>query len=186
VKAGIKGVFHKFLLRALTTKTLRDIIILDGKKEIPTKVKSTDLAFSVTAGLRVKIEPVMDGTVHRVIDGLQVYRKIPPAKSTYVTELNAMFEILFGHKPTSTEIKQFGSFIGGCELVKKYFKHNEQVTLILGFANTLWGVGAQPLYRGNQDLDNKEKMIAFNRMVEILGVEFNKAEIEKMHREYYK
>ncbi len=186
IKAGIKGVFQKYLLRALTTKTLRDIIILKGKKEVPTAVKSTDLAFSVTAGLRVKIEPVMDNGVHRVIDGLQVYREIPTAKSTYVTELGAMFEILFGHKPTSTEIKQFGSFIGGCELAKRYFKHNEQSTLILGFANTLWGVGAQLLYRGNPDLDNKEKMIAFNKMIEILGISFNKSEIEKMHREYYK
>ena len=186
VMAGIKGVFHKFLLRALTTKTLRDIIILKGKKEVPTKIKSTDLAFSVTSGLRVKIEPVVDNDVHRVIDGLQVYREIPTAKSNYVTELNTMFEILFGHKPTSTEIKQFGSFVGGCELAKKYFNHNEQATVILGFANTLWGAGAQSLYRGNQDLDNKEKMIAFNKMVGIFGVEFNKAEVEKMHREYYK
>ena len=186
VMAGIKGVFHKMLLRALTAKTLREIVILKGKKEVPTKVKSTDLAFSVTSGLRIKIEPVVDNGVHRTIDGLQVYKEIPTTKSTYITELYAMFEVLFGHKPTPSEIKQFGSFIGGCELVKKYFKHNEQATLVLGFANTLWGPGAQGLYRGNQDLDNKEKMIAFNKMVEILGVDFNKAEIEKMHREYYK
>jgi hypothetical protein len=186
IKAGIKGVFQKYALRALSTRTLRDIIILKGKKETPTKVKSTDLAFSVTAGLRVKIEPVMDGDEHRHLDGLPVYREIPTASSTYVTELTSMFSMFFDKEPSKAELTKFGSFIGCVELVKEHFSLADQSKFILGFANTLWGMGAQGLYRGNPELDNKEKLVAFNKMVGILGNKFDHGEIEAMRAVYYK
>ena len=186
IKAGIKGVFQKYALRALSTRTLRDIIILKTKKETPTKIKTTDLAFSVTAGLRVKIEPVMDGNEHRHIDGLPVYREIPKTSSTYVTELTSMFSMFFDKEPTKAELAKFGSFIGCVELVKEHFSVADQAKFILGFAHTLWGVGAQPLYRGNSELDNKEKLVAFNKMISILGNKFDHSEIEAMRAEYYK
>jgi hypothetical protein len=88
IKAGIKGAFHKYAMRALTSKTLRDIIILKGKKEVPTKIKATDLAFSVTQGLRTKIEPVTIDGKHQHKDGLQVYREIPTKSSSYTNYLN--------------------------------------------------------------------------------------------------
>ena len=187
LKAGIKGVAHKYAMRALTSKTLRDIIILKGKKEVPTQIKATDLAFSVTQGLRTKIEPVMDGNVHRHQDGLQVYREIPTKDSKYVTDLKIMFEILFDKAPTDVELKQFNSFIGCVALVKKHFNEQQQGVFILGFANTLWGPGAQGLYRGDGERDLHDKMIAFNRALGVLGQDAHSAAaIEHLRTNYYK
>ncbi len=185
MKEGIKGVFQKYLLRALTTKTLREIVILTGKKETPKKVMSTDLAFSVTQGLRQKLEPVMDNGKQRMMDGLPVFKEIPTKTSTYINDLKVMFEVLFGTTPTAKDIQLFGSFVGGLQLAKKHFSAAEQKTLILGFAHTLFGPGAQGLYRGNPDLDYKEKMVAFKKMVDVLGVSYDEATIDKMRVTYY-
>lgn len=185
MKEGIKGVFQKYLVRAFTTKTLREIIVLKGKKETPTKVTSTDLAFSVNQGLRQKLEPIMDGDVHRKIDGLQVYKEIPTKDSTYFNDLKIVFEILFGVKPKPVELEMFGSFVGGLQLAKKYFSVEEQKKLILGFAFTLWSPGAQGLYRGNAENDQREKNAAFMKMVDTLDVAYDKAQIDKMRVNYY-
>lgn len=185
MKEGVKGVFQKYLVRAFTTKTLREIIVLKGKKEVPTKMMSTDLAFSVNQGLRQKLTPVMDNGKHRTIDGLQVYKEIPTKDSTYVSDLAVVFEILFGVKPKPVEIEMFGSFVGGLQLAKKYFKPAEQKMLILGFAYTLWAPGAQGLYRGNPEDDQREKNAAFMKMVDTLNVTYDKAQIDKMRVAYY-
>lgn len=185
MKEGIKGVFQKYLLRAMTTKTLRDIIILKGKKETPTKVTSTDLAFSVGQGLRVKIAPVMDDGKHRTIDGLQVYKEIPTKESTYINDLKVMFEVLFGVQPSTLELELFGSYVGGLQLIKKHFSVAEQKKVVDGFAFTLWGPGGQGLYRGNPELDQKEKMAAFMKMIDTLGVGYDENKIDKMRVEYY-
>jgi hypothetical protein len=187
LKAGIKGVAHKYAIRALTSKTLRDIIILKGKKETPTQVKATDLAFSVTQGLRVKLEPVMDGDTHRHQDGLQVYREIATKASNYVTDLAVMFEILFDHKPSDKELKQFNSYIGCLELVKRFFSERQQDTFVLGFAHTLWGPGAQGLYRGDAERDLHDKMIAYSRAIQVLGQDqHSAAAVELLRSNYYK
>lgn len=185
MKEGIKGVFQKYLLRAMTTKTLRDIIVLKGKKETPTKTTSTDLAFSVGQGLRQKLSPVMDGDKHRMIDGLPVYKEISTKESTYINDLKVMFEVLFGITPKDVELEMFGSFVGGLQLIKKHFSKAEQAKVVDGFAFTLWGPAAQGLYRGNPELDQKEKMAAFMKMLDVFGIQYNEAKFDKMRVEYY-
>lgn len=184
--AGIKGVFHKYLARATTAKTLRDIVVLSGKKETPKKVKSTDLAFSVTAGLRQKIAPVMDGDKQRVMDGLPVFKEIPTKESTYITDLETMFSVLFGRKATSADMKKFNSFVGMTQLVKDYFSDSEKDAVVIGFAHTLWGAGAQGIYRGDPERDNTEKMIAYNKLLEILGQKYHSKTVDEMRLGYYK
>lgn len=185
MKEGIKGVFQKYLLRAMTTKTLREIIILKGKRETPTKVTSTDLAFSVGQGLRQKIEPVMDGDSHRVIDGLPVYKEIATKNSTYINDLGIMFEVLFGVKPSKLELELFGSFVGGLQLIKKHFSTSEQQKVIEGFAFTLWGPAAQGLYRNDPALDMKEKNAAFMKMIDTFGIQYNMDKVDAMRVDYY-
>jgi hypothetical protein len=186
MKEGIKGVFQKYLMRAFTTKTLRDIIVLKGVKETLTKIKSTDLAFSVQHGLRLKLEPVVENGVQKHIDGLQVYREIPSKGASYINDLKVMFEILFGSKPSSSDIDLFGSFVGGLEIAKKHFNKPELKNVIIGFAHTLWGPGGQGLYRGNPELDQREKMAAFMKMIDVFGVGYNREEIDAMRTSYYK
>ena len=186
MKEGIKGVFQKYLMRALTTKTLREITVLKGKSQTPVKTLSTDLAFSVGQGLRQKLEPVLDETgKHVKIAGLLAYREIPTKSSTYINDLNIMFEILFGVVPTGVDLELFGSFVGGLQLVKKHFSTTEQRKVIEGFAHTLWGPGAQGLYRGNPEQDQSEKMTAFLKMTSVLGSDYDTIAIDKMRVAYY-
>lgn len=187
ITAGIKGVFHKYIMRAASAKTLRDIIILKGKKETPTKVKASDLAFSVQLGLRTKIAPALDNLgKHMIQDGLYVYREIPTSESTYITDLKVIFKVLFEKDPTAADMKMFDSFIGAAELVKKYMSPAEQSRLIKAFANLLFDKGAQGLYRGDAERDNAEKMTAFLKLTEIIGASYDRAAIDDMRAEYYK
>lgn len=186
-KEGIKGVFQKYLMRAFTSKSLRDVVILKGKKQVPTITKTTDLAFSVTRGLREKLKPVVDENgKQRMMNGLFVFEEIPVKESTYVNDIQDMFVILFGVSPTKSDLKDFESFMGGLRLVNKYFTNVERRTLVLGFANTLFGSGAQGLYRGDPVRDYEEKNIAMDKMINTLRVNINCDTIEKMRLEYYK
>jgi hypothetical protein len=188
IKAGVKGVFHKYMLRALTSKTVRDIVILSGKKEIPKVVKSNSLAFSVQHGLREKIVPVMDGAVQRHQDGLPVFKEITPGESSYVKELAVIFEILFGSIPSKTELKMMDSFTDGLKLVKTHFSHEDQIKFINGFAEILWEKGAQGIYKGkeNADIDKRDKMIAYNILINALGnIHPDQKHINKMMHDYY-
>lgn len=185
IEAGIKGVFHKYLLRALSTPSLRDVIVLSGKKETPKTVKTTDLAFAVTKGLRYKLAPVMDGKKQRVMDGLKVYKEIPTKESTYQTNLLAICKIFFGANFDENDVDKFWSFVGGLELVQKYFNPEQQAGVILGFAHTLYGPGAQELYRGDPVKDSEDKNAAFDMMVDTLGVNYDKAAIDAMRKQYY-
>ena len=185
LEAGVKGVFHKYLLRAFTTNTLKDRYVqLKTKLK---KVRSTDVAFSVGLGMREKYKPVIDpdtGDIKQV-DGLPVYTEIPTTQSNYVTNVDGMFELVFGHKPDPQEKTQFGSFTGGLQLINKYFNDNQKRAVLDGFVNTLYGPGAQALYRGDPDTDKKEKEIALNTMLKTLGVKPNTAELNSLRNTFY-
>lgn len=186
IKAGVKGVFHKYMLRALTSKTTRDIVILSGKKETPKTVKSNTLAFSVQHGLREKIAPVMDGTTQRHIDGLPVFKEIATSESNYIKDLAVIFEVLFDRVPTQQELKMMDSFKDGLNLVKAHFSHADQVKFINGFAEILWEKGAQGIYKGNAELDKRDKVLAFNLVINTLGnIHPEPGKVNKMMNDYY-
>ena len=185
IEAGIKGVFHKYLLRALSTPSLRDVVILSGKKETPKVVKTTDLAFAVTRGLRYKLSPVMDDGKQRKIDGLDVFKEIPTKDSTYETNLFVIAKIFFGKKFNSNDLQQFWSFLGTLELVKKYFNKEQQAAVIQGFVYTLFGPGAQSLYREDPAQDAQDKNAALEIMVKTLGVGYDRAAVDAMRKDYY-
>lgn len=175
LKAGIKGVAHKMALRALTGKTSREIILLKGKKETPTRITSNDLSFSVMYGLRQKLDPVVgeDGK-QKTIDGLLVYREAPVATSTYVNDLAIIFAILFDEAPTVSEVKKLGSFTGILDLVKKYFNPSDALKFMDGFVELLVGPGAQGMYRGNPEADHNEKMIMLIAAGRVLNIKLGK------------
>ena len=185
IEAGIKGVFHKYLLRALSTPSLRDVVILSGKRETPKVVKTTDLAFAVTRGLRYKLRPVMDGNVQREMDGLKVYKEIPTKESTYETNLYVIAKIFFGNQFDAGDIEKFWSYLGTLELVKKYFDREQQSAVITGFVYTLFGAGAQELYRGDPKQDAADKNAALEIMSKTLGVSYDKKSVDAMRKDYY-
>lgn len=185
IEEGIKGVFHKYALRALSTMNLRDVIILKGKKQTPKKITTTDLAFSVQRGLRQKIEPVYDERGNQqVMDGLFVFREIPSSESDYITELRSMFKIFFNTTPSSKELNEFGSFIGILNLVDHYWSTDKKRNFHKGFANTLWGQGAQALVRGSANEDYKFKMTAYQKLINALGLK-ETSTVKDWRKSYY-
>lgn len=186
LKEKIKGVFQKYLLRAIGAKDIDDFVILTGKKEVPKVKKATELAFSVTKGLRVKLQPVMDGNIHRKDEiGRAVYREIDSKLATnYVTDLDVMFEMWFGHLPSAQDKELMKSFVGLVDLCVQNFNSHQLEFILAGFIHTLWGPGAQSLYRGDPKSDLDEKMIAFAYIANKFNIPIKKYDI--VIADYYK
>jgi hypothetical protein len=175
--AGIKGVFHKYLMRAFTTNTLKQRYIMTKTGKIQAKpVTSTDIAFAVSSGkgggMRQKYEPVMDTDNGQQLekDGIPVFKEIPVDQSKYVNEIDSMFEMIFGRPPKGDDARKLWSFTGGVDLANKYLDDNAKDKLANGFILTLFGPQGQGLYRGNPERDKKEKMIALDYLMKNLGV----------------
>lgn len=172
IQLKIKGVFHKYLLRALDARNLAEVIVLKGKKQTPKKIKATELAFSVQKGLRKKLSPVVDDEgKQRYEGGLPVYTEIATKDSEYITDLEVMYRTFFNEIPSSQELKQFDSFSGLVSLVKRNYQKSDWGKIVDGFVHTLFGAGAQGIYRGDPEKDYKEKMIALNYICKELAID---------------
>lgn len=169
LQSGVKGVFHKYLMRALTTNSLMTKVVKTEYKTKPPKyetVTDTNLAFSVTGGLREKYKDTGEK-----LDGLPVFTKVPPAKSEYVNDIGGMFSMLFNRKATDKDKSNLGSFVGCLELINKYLKQSSKETVMNGFIRTLFDPSAQALYRGEPEKDKQEKLVAMNLLISRLGLE---------------
>lgn len=193
LEAGIKGVFHKFVLRAITAIRARPRYI---QKPRSTKyTDASDLSFSVDYGLREKYKPVVNDKGRPVMfdDGANgshpVYTEIPVKDSKYVNSLKGIFEIVFGAKPKNIEIEKLNSFKGTLALVNQFYDSESKQKVLNAFIRILFGDGAQGLYRNDPETDRKEKMVALNTMIVDLGLQtyFNtvKKDVNKTIKEYY-
>lgn len=186
LSAGIKGVFHKYLLRAITHKDSRERYV-----QLKTKLKkvtSADLAFAVSGGIRQKFEPVIDPeTKEQAVasDGIPIYKKLQPSESEYVTKIKDMFTLLIGHKPVKGEEKALGSFVGLLGLINSNFTPSEKRKIAGKFLELIFGPIAQQLYKNDPELDKKEKEIALNTLVQVLQIEVDRVGIDKIISDYY-
>jgi hypothetical protein len=182
---GVKGVAHKYLLRALDAPKLKDIVLkaktAKGKDK---EVKSSETAFSVTHGVRTKLKPVLDSAGKQVmVNGKPAYHELSTAESKGDTNLSSIFKAYFKVQPTKADLKKMSSFTGLIELIKTHFSKADQQKIADGFARTLWGPGAQGLYRGDAEKDKEEK----NAMLNILLSELNlKNKYQAEQEEFYK
>ena len=182
---GVKGVAHKYLMRALDAPKLKDIVLkAKTARGSDKEVKSSETAFSVTHGMRTKLKPVIgDDGKQVMVNGKPAYHELSTAESKGTTNLAEIFGGYFGKKPTADDLKKLGSFTGLIELIKANFKKAEQQKIADGFARTLWGPGAQGLYRGDPKKDAEEK----NAMMAILLKELSlKDSYAKEREEFYK
>lgn len=193
LEAGVKGVFHKYLMRAFTTNSLKDRYV--QKARSIKFVRSTDLAFSVDYGMRQKYEPVVDakGRILTHDDGehgkLPVYKEIPVANSVYANTMFEMFSLIFGKPPKGNEKTLLASFKGGAHLASKYLDDSRKQALLNGFIQTLFGPIAQQLYRGDPQADKEEKMTALSVLVNDLELhsyyQSIKPRVDQMIEEFY-
>ena len=190
---GIKGVFHKYLMRAFTTNTLKQRYIMTKTGKIQAKpVTSTDIAFAVSSGqgggMRQKYEPVIDPSTNDVMtkDGIPVFKEIPADQSEYVNDIDQMFEMIFGKPARNNDAKKLWSFVGGVDLANRYLDESAKEKLAKGFILTLYGPAAQGLYRGKPERDKAEKQIALDYLMNNLGISADiSKEAEQASGNYY-
>lgn len=163
---GVKGVAHKYLLRALDAPKLKDIVLkAKTARGTDKEVKSSETAFSVTHGVRQKIKPVLDADGKQlIINGKPAYHEMSTAESKGDTSLPNIFKNYFNRAATPDDIKKLSSFTGLLELINKTFKTGDKQKITDGFARTLWGPQAQGLYKGDPEKDAEEK----NSMMKLL------------------
>jgi hypothetical protein len=214
IKAGFKGVAHKYTLlnlaRALSKLDGISVITVANAQKVseltkdeyetgkPVKISTsqefvnpTDLAFSVAKGIRRKFAPVFfkDGKEQLIIDGRPVFYKEETSKSTYITDLEIQFEMIFQVKPKGSDMKDFESFVGLVKLLKKYGKKMGNSVIEDFFISltqeSLWGVG-QKLERDSAaaDYDIKDKIIShlFDELPELTSLKNN---VDKLIMDYY-
>lgn len=176
--AGVKGVFSKYMLRALTTKFLIHGTI---KAKTTRGVDKTGLhptvAFSVDHGMREKYNITIDDSGRIILTDKPV---------EYTRDLTKIFVKMFDHKPSGEDLKAFGSFTGQVSLISKYIEDHKTIQLIAeGFWRTLFFKGAQGLYKGNPKLDKETKLKAWNYLASKLKSVEITDEMKRMIETYY-
>jgi len=206
LEAGVKAVFHKYLLRAVSYGVSKrpDIIQVtktatadNWEKKIKKKQGDTMVKFSVSKGVRLAYEPLLafDGSPIADKNGNLVFREIPTSNSTYSQSIEEIFEMFFNRKPSKDDIKNMWSFVGVVDLIKKYLS-KQQIDLIIDrFFQLLWEVNdkkgsnvAQELERDDKELDYDIKMAAVDYLMKEIPQETKKIfkKWEKTIETYYK
>ena len=196
-KSNIKAVHHKYLLRALigAAKVRPDIVIATPASTPDnfklSKSKANDiprmLKFSVTKGVRVAYEPLLKDGEPIFVDGKQVYKEIKSSESNYIDSVAGIFEITFG-KVNDADLKQFRSFVGVVDLVKKYFNQKQIDATVKRYVDLLWGTKpqrAQELEVQNPDLDFQVKNSGYQYLAKKLRLKpINKSIIDDYYKDY--
>ena len=199
LKAGVKGAFHKLLLRSIShiASKLENVVFATKTSSCEklriSKAKKKDahyLKFSVAKGLRVAYEPMICNNIQVKVDGKPVYKEVSTDKSIYETDLGAIFKALFGEEPNSKDKDDFWSFVGLLDLIKKYFTKKQIEEIFIDFQKLLWenksgrNIG-QELERDNPDLDYSIKKAAIDKFIEKFPY-LEKLIDENMIDNYYK
>jgi len=196
LQAGVKGVFHKFLIQSFTSLTNQDFLLRKmvgrGKARVEQDVPTTDnmVSFAVSSseggGLRAKYAPVLDEKGKPlVINGLPVMQALPPAG--YEQDLSQIFATIFGSRVNPAQLKKIlpktWSFTGLLEVMNMLLDTEEKQHVVDGFVDKLFAPGAQGLYKNDPDRDITEKNAALNLMFATLKVA-PPANLEQMRQDY--
>ena len=196
IQAGVKGVFHKFLVQSFTTLTKKDFLLRKmvgrGKAKAKQDVPTNDnmLSFAVSSkeggGLRAKYKPVLDANNQPLVtDGLPVMRALPP--KDYDQNIGSIFATIFGDRTNPKQLKQLESklwsFTGLLEVMNTIFTPEEKQQVISVFLDKCYAKGAQGLYKNDPQRDAEEKDAAIKKMVEVLKVPMP-TELKQLRQDY--
>lgn len=198
IKSSIKGVFIKYLLRILVgMEKLGKIAVQTKTGKISTsdrfKEPVAEKGFSADKGVRTKFEPILDdkGQIKKTEDGTPIYRELATAESNYERNLDNIFSIVFKQAPTSEEKKNFHSFVGTLQMMKKYLTLEQIKSIFKRFKMLLWGRMAQEIEQGqftdgiNQN-DFKTKMAAYNKILEVFPeLKAEEERFDELIKNYY-
>ena len=196
LQAGIKGVFHKFLIQSFTSLTNQDFLLRKmvgrGKAKEQQDIPTTDNMFSFAVssseggGLRAKYAPVLDEKGNPlIINGLPVMQALPPAG--YEQDLSKIFATIFDTRVNAAQLKKLmpktWSFTGLIDVMNLVLDPEEKAQVVDGFISKLFAKGAQGLYKNDPDRDLAEKNAALNYMLKALGTPAP-ADLEQLRQTY--
>ena len=173
--AGIKGVFHKYLNRALThtqssTKYVARVL-KKSTKISPEPQTDSDYSFAVTGptggGLSAKYKPYVDPETGepKEINDVPVMQLLEPAQRDYIQNLDKQFQHFYGRKPTAGDRKLQNSFVGTIQLMNQTFKPEQNEAAARAFLDILFGQGAQMISAGDPVRDRDIKFAAIDAML---------------------
>jgi hypothetical protein len=179
LQAGVKGVFHKYLIQSLAGLTLKNFYLrklvgrgkLRQEQDVPTSDNMYSFAVSSKegGGLRPKYDPVIDPATGKplVVNKLPVMTTAPA--TGYIRDVKSIFSKLLGHKLKATDIKRiydnFWSFTGILSAMNNVLSLEEKQKVANDFIQRTIGPGVQGLYKNNPDKDIKEKLVAIDTML---------------------
>ena len=173
--AGIKGVFHKYINRALsqaqTSTKYVARVLKKGVKISDAPVTDSDYSFAVTSaqggGMSVKYKPYMDPATGQPMekDGVPVMQLLDPKDRDYIQNLDQQFQINFNRKRTAADQKLQGSFVGTIQLMNKAFTTEQNEAVARAFLDILFGPGAQMITKDDPERDRDTKFAAVDAML---------------------
>ena len=179
LQAGVKGVFHKYLIQSLAGLTLKNFYLrklvgrgkLRQEQDVPTSDNMYSFAVSSKegGGLRPKYDPVIDPATGKplVVNKLPVMTTAPA--TGYIRDVKSIFSKLLGHKLKATDIKRiydnFWSFTGILSAMNNVLSLEEKQKVANDFIQRTIEPGVQGLYKNNPDKDIKEKLVAIDTML---------------------
>lgn len=173
--AGIKGVFHKYINRALThsqssTKYVARVL-KKGVKISDEPVTDSDYSFAVSSaqggGMSIKYKPYIDPATGQPMekDGVPVMQQLDPKDRDYIQNLDQQFQMTYGRKRTAADRNLQGSFVGTIQLMNKSFSPEQNEAVARAFLEILFGPGAQMITKDDPARDRDTKFAAVDAML---------------------
>lgn len=173
--AGIKGVFHKYLNRAMThaqaTTKYVARVLKKGVKISDEPVTDSDYSFAVSSaqggGMSKKYKPYIDPNTGEPMmkDGIPVMQEVPSKDRDYIQNLDQQFQINFGRKRTAADKNLQASFVGTIQLMNKMFTSEQNEAVARAFLDILFGPGAQMITKDDPERDRDIKFAAVDAML---------------------
>jgi len=176
LQQNIKGVFHKYLNRAMpyaqTSTKYVARVLKKSTKISPEPVTDANFSFAVSGGqgggLSRKYVPYMDPATGEPMtqDGIPVMQLLEPKDRAYDQSIGSHFEAFFGHKPNKQERNAQESFIGTVGLLAKNYDDTQKTEVVNRFLDILFEKGSQMITKNDPARDRKIKFAAVDYMLE--------------------
>ena len=197
VKAGIKGVFHKYIYRALAKAAPSEKYIAkmagagkNKKMTITGPTSDSNFSFAVASsqggGARAKYKPYIDPETGqpKEINGVPVMEPLSSKDSEYIQDLGKQFELFFGSSPNGDDSQLQQSFLGTLDLMNKYLDTNAKQTAVTEFLDIVFEPGAQMITANDPVRDREIKFAAVDAMLEKLKLGAMRTKAIQMAKDY--
>jgi hypothetical protein len=172
--AGIKGVFHKYINRAMTHSQSSEKyvarVLKKGVKFSDEPVTDSDYSFAVSSsqggGMSKKYKPYIDPNTGEPMmkDGIPVMQQLDPKDRDYIQNLDQQFMINFGRKRTAVDKNLQNSFVGTLQLMNKSFTPEQNEAVARAFLNILF-VESPLITKDDPERDRDVKFAAVDAML---------------------